>query len=391
MTESPLPGIGPDAPEPAYGTVAADEPGRRAGHRRAEKKRRSGCLPMLLVVVLFVAIVAWFARGAISDVRDMFAGPEDYAGPGTGEVIFVIDPGQTVSSIGAELEEQGVVASAEAFVDAAAADDRSTGIQAGTYLLKKEMKSSDVVAILVDPSQVVTTSIAIPEGFTVDQIVARLADKTEFGAKQFRKVLADPASIGLPDYAGGNPEGYLFPATYTFSPADKPKDMLAKMVARYEQALGDNNIEAIGASLGEGYTPEQIMTVASLVEAEGRGDDMPKIARAIYNRLELPSGGGTNGYLQIDAAVLYALKTRDVSKLVAPLSDVVDSPYNTYRYAGLPPGPVGSPGEAAIQAALNPAEGDWVYWITVDCAGTTMFSSTLSEHNQYDAVDAGEC
>lgn len=365
-------------------------PDTERGRRRAPK-RRSGGLRILLVVVVFCALVAWFARGAISDVRDMFAGPEDFDGPGSGEVMLVVDPGQSVSSMGAELEEIGVVASSEAFVDAAAANAQSTRIQPGTYLLREEMKASDVVDVLVDPANVVTTTVTVPEGFTVDQIVARLAEQTDFPARQFRQALAKPARIGLPAYAKGNPEGYLFPATYAFSPGDKPADMLKKMVERYQQALGDNDIEAVGSALGPGYTPEQIMTVASLVEAEGRGEDMPRIARAIYNRLELPSGGGTNGLLQIDASVLYALGTRDTSKLVAPLSDLTDSLYNTYRHPGLPPGPIGAPGEQAIQAALNPAEGDWVYWVTIDCEGTTRFSATLEEHNQYDAVNGAEC
>lgn len=371
--------------------ITSDPGDHDHGRRRGPRRRRSGCLPVLLVVVLFLAVVAWFARGAIADVRDLISGPEDYAGPGTGEVMVVIDPGQTVSSMGVELADLGVVASAEAFVDAAAADERSQSIQAGTYLLKEEMRAADAVAVLVDPANVVTTSVTIPEGFTVDQIVARLAAQTGFPERQFERALARPASIGLPSYARGNPEGYLFPATYTFSPADKPRDMLSEMIDRYEQALGDNDIQAVGASLGQGYTPEQIMTVASLVEAEGRGDDMPKIARAIYNRLELPAGGGTNGLLQIDASVLYALGTRDPSRLVAPLAELTDSPYNTYRHPGLPPGPIGSPGEQAIQAALHPAEGDWVYWVTVDCDGTTMFSSSLEEHNQHEPLDPATC
>lgn len=365
-------------------------PGRRRGTRR---RRGSGCLPILVVVVLFCVGAAWFARGAIADVKDMFTGPEDYAGPGEGEVMFVIDPGQSVGSMGVELEQLGVVASSQAFVDAAAEDKRSTSIQAGTYQLKKKMKSSDVVAILVDPKNVVTTTVTIPEGFTVDQIVARLAKQTKYSPKQFQAVLAKPASYGLPAYANGNPEGFLFPATYTFSPQDKPVDMLKKMTARYEQALGDNDIQAVGASLGPGYTPEQIMTVASLVESEGRGDDMPKIARAIYNRLELPNGGGTNGLLQIDASVLYALDSHDPRDLVQPLADLQGPrpDYNTYAHPGLPPGPIGSPGEEAIQAALHPAQGDWVYWITVDCAGHTVFSATLSEHQRQKAVDPSTC
>lgn len=361
------------------------------GHRAA-KKRRSGCLPILLVLVLFCAVLAWFARGAISDVKDMFAGPEDFPGPGSGQVTVVIDPGQSVRSMGEELEELGVVASAEAFVDAAGDNSDAQGIQAATYVMKEEMKASDAVTFLANPANAgAGETVTVPEGFTVDQIVSRLAETTGIPAREFKKALRSPKAIGLPAYAKGNPEGYLFPATYTFSPDDKAATILAKLVARFEQALGDNDIEATAAGLGPGYTAGQIMTVASLVEAEGRGDDMAKIARAIYNRLEKPGGGGTNGLLQIDAAVLYALGTRDTSKLVAPLADLTDSLYNTYLHPGLPPGPIGAPGERAIQAALNPAEGDWIYWVTVDCEGTTEFSTTLDEHNQYEPVNGAEC
>lgn len=362
------------------------------GHRRAAKKRRSGCLPILLVLVLFGAVLAFFARGAISDVKDMFAGPEDFPGPGSGEVTVVIDPGQSVRSMGEELEELGVVASADAFVDAASDNSDSQGIQAATYVMKEEMKASDAVTFLANPANAgAGETVTVPEGFTVAQIVSRLTETTGIPAREFKKALRSPKAIGLPAYAKGNPEGYLFPATYTFGPDDEAATILAKMVARFEQALGDNDIEATAAGLGPGYTPEQIMTVASLVEAEGRGDDMAKIARAIYNRLEKPGGGGTNGLLQIDAAVLYALGTRDTSKLVAPLADLTDSLYNTYRHPGLPPGPIGAPGEQAIQAALNPAEGDWIYWVTVDCEGTTEFSTTLDQHNQYEPVNGAEC
>ncbi|MBM9458815.1 endolytic transglycosylase MltG [Nocardioides sp. zg-536] len=389
--DSVLPGAR-DEHAPA-GAGAAAAPRHAARHRSAKpsRRRRSGCLPVLVVAVLFIVAVGWIGRGWVADVKDMLSGPEDYPGPGSGEVVLVIDPGQSVTSIGNELAELDVVASGEAFVDAAADNPKSTGIQAGSYVLKLKMKASDAVAYLIDPANVAVTQVTIPEGFTVDQIVARLEKATEFSAEEFRQVLEDPAAYDLPDYAQGNPEGYLFPATYAFTPADEPADMLAAMVARYERALGDNDIEKTGAALGPGYTPEQIMTVASLVEAEGRGDDMPKIARAIYNRLEKPNGGGTNGLLQIDAAVLYALGTRDTSKLRAPLADLTDSPYNTYRFPGLPPGPIGAPGEKAIQAALKPAEGDWIYWVTVDCQGTTKFSETLAEHNQYQAVNGDEC
>ena len=275
-------------------------PGTAAGgRRRAEKRRRGGCLPMLLVVVLFCGIVAWFARGAIADVKDMLAGPEDYAGPGSGEVTFVIDPGQSVSSMGAELEDLGVVKSSEAFVDAAAKNSRSTKIQAGTYLLKSRMKAADVVTILVDPSQIAQDTVTVPEGKRTSDIVKILAKKTDFKAKQFQAVLADPAALGLPPSAGGNPEGYLFPATYTITPSDTPQTILAAMVAKGQSVMTDLGLDAQAQALG--LTVHEVLTVASMLEFEAnRTEDYPKVARAIYNRLDKGMA------LQSDATVAYA-------------------------------------------------------------------------------------
>ncbi|GAA4099306.1 endolytic transglycosylase MltG [Nocardioides kongjuensis] len=350
-------------------------PGTAAGgRRRAEKRRRGGCLPMLLVVVLFCGIVAWFARGAIADVKDMFAGPEDYAGPGSGEVTFVIDPGQSVSSMGAELEDLGVVKSSEAFVDAAAKNSRSTKIQAGTYLLKSRMKAADVVTILVDPSQIAQDTVTVPEGKRTSDIVKILAKKTDFKAKQFQAVLADPAALGLPPSAGGNPEGYLFPATYTITPSDTPQTILAAMVAKGQSVMTDLGLDAQAQALG--LTAHEVLTVASMLEFEAnRTEDYPKVARAIYNRLDKGMA------LQSDATVAYANGLSGEVWTTSAQRDI-DSPYNTYAHTGLPPGPIGNPGQATIDAALHPADGPWLYWVVVNLkTGETVFSTTLAEHN----------
>ncbi|TNM39509.1 endolytic transglycosylase MltG [Nocardioides albidus] len=344
------------------------------GRRRAERSRRGGCLPMLLVIVLFCGIVAWFARGAIADVKDMLAGPEDFAGPGSGEVTFVIDPGQSVASMGAELEDLGVVASSDAFVDAAAKDDRSTKIQAGTYLLKNKMKAADVVAILVDPSKIAQDTVTIPEGKRTSDVVKILAKGTDFKAKEFQAVLADPAALGLPASAGGNPEGYLFPATYTITPADTPQTILAAMVAKGESVMADLDLDAAAQKVG--LSAHEVLTVASMLEFEAsRNEDFPKVARAIYNRLDQGMA------LQSDATVAFANGLSGEVWTTADQRDI-DSPYNTYANEGLPPGPIGNPGEATIDAALHPVDGPWLYWVVVDLkTGETVFSSTLAEHN----------
>ncbi len=345
-----------------------------SGRRRAEKRRRGGCLPILLVLVIFCALVAWFARGAISDVKDMLAGPADFAGPGSGEVTFVIDPGQSVGSMGDELKGLGVVASRDAFVDAAAKDSRSTKIQAGTFILKKKMKAADVVAILVDPSKMSRNNVTIPEGKRVDDIVKILAKKTDFSAKEFKAVLADTAALDLPASAGGNPEGYLFPATYSITPSDTPQTIIAAMVAKGKAVMADLDLDNQARTVG--LTAHEVLTVASMLEFEAsRAEDFPKVARAIYNRLD------KGMRLQSDATVAYA---NGLSGEVWTTSAqrAVDSPYNTYVNAGLPPGPIGNPGKATIDAALHPADGPWLYWVVVNLkTGETVFSTTLAEHN----------
>ena len=205
------------------------------------------------------------------------------------------------------------------------------------------MKASDVVAILVDPDKIVTTNVTIPEGLRVKDIVALLVEKTGFPKADFDKALQDPKALGLPAYAEGNPEGYLFPATYDFGPDEKPADMLHDMVVRWQQAATENDLEAGAEALG--YSPQEIMTIASLIEAEGRGKYRVKIARVIYNRLEIDPNPAA-GLLQIDASVNYALDRVGSSVITdADKDSVVDSPYNTYTQKGLPPAPIEAPGD----------------------------------------------
>ena len=356
----------------------------RAGGRR-KRRRVSGCIPVLLVLAVVGGLLYFGVQWGRGFIEEQFGDPEDYAGPGTGSVTFEVRQGDTIGDMGRNLEEAGVVASVEAFTDAASEDPDAIGIQAGFYQLRTEMKAADVLDILTDPSQILTTQVAVPEGLRVVDIVDRLVENTDFKRAQFVKALDNPARLGLPDYAGGNPEGYLFPATYAFGPDATPTTMLQAMVDRWKQAAEQADLE--GAAQRLGYTPHELMTVASLVEAEGRGDDMPKVARVIYNRLENPGTAGTTGLLQIDAAVNYALGREPIARLTtAEIQSVADSPYNTYTQEGLPPGPIEAPGDAAIAAAASPAAGDWYYYVTVNLeTGETKFAETPEEFAEYRA------
>lgn len=350
------------------------------GGRRAERQRRRGpgCLIAFVILAVLAGAGYWGATNGIDRIKDQFSSAEDYSGAGNGTLVsFEVKPGDTVAEMGRGLKAAGVVASVEAFMEAARNNPRSNSIQAGFYAMQEEMSSEAAVAILVDPSNIVTTNVVIPEGFSVQQIVARLAKNTDYSKAEFVKALEDP-ELGLPDGAGGNPEGYLFPATYQFGPNATPVDMLRAMVVRWEQVAQDADLEAKAEALG--YSVHEIMTIASLIEAEGRGSYRPQIARVIYNRLEIEPNPAA-GYLQIDAAVNYALDKPGPARLTqAEIDSVADSPYNTYTQKGLPPGPIEAPGADAIQAALNPAEGPWFFYVTVNLAtGETKFTESYNE------------
>lgn len=365
-----------DAPEePLFG---AEDHGRR--------KRRGcalpGCLAVLVALALIVGAGYFALSQGLDSLMNRFGSPEDYPGPGSGQVLVEVHEGDLGSDIGSTLKSKGVVKSVQAFTDALKAHPDES-IQVGFYEMVKQMKAADAAELMLDPANQIKDTVTVPEGLRVADIVDILAKKTKFKARDFEKVLDHPGPLGLPAQAQGNPEGYLFPATYAFPPDSTPTSMLKDMVDRWKQAASDTDLKNASAALG--YTPTQIMIIASLVQAEGRGEDMNKVARVIYNRLEGPGDQqGTNGRLQIDATVNYALDRTGVVAVSTDETQNTDSPYNTYLYAGLPPTPIEAPGQDAIEAALHPADGDWYYYVTVNLAtGETKFAHTYDEFLGY--------
>ena len=361
--------------EPTDDTVVPVEGGRR------RKKRRSipGCLAVLVAMAVLVGGFYVGVTKGVEFLRDQFADPEDYPGPGKGKVTFQVEEGDTLSAMGRGLKEIGVVASVQAFIDAANGDPDASGIQVGYYQMKKQMAAEDALDVLIDPQNILKNTVTVPEGLRVVDIVAVLAKNTDFSRAQYEKVLAQPGRLGLPRYAGGDPEGYLFPSTYDLPPDATPRSIIVSMVDRWQQAADEAGLEERAEALG--YTPHELMTVASLVESEaGRQEDRGKVARVIYNRL---TGDETNGLLQIDATVNFAA---DQSLGAVPTEEdlQIDSPYNTYLNPGLPPGPIEAPGDAAIEAAANPTDGPWYYYVTVNLrTGETKFAETYDEFLTY--------
>lgn len=355
--------------------VFASEPGSRRG-----EKRRSlvGCLAMLVVLALIVGAGAWLVMAGIGKAKGLFSGPGDYSGTGSGSVTIEVKEGDTAAAIGRTLKAAGVVKSVDAFVDAANADERAKGIQVGFYELAKEMSARSALEVLVDPGNLIRAEVTVREGLTVEQTLAVLAKNTDFSVKQYKKVLAKPGRLGLPDYAQGKPEGFLFPATYQVPPNATAASVIKAMVKRFNRASSDLSLPDRAAELG--YTPEEIVTIASIIEREvRRAKDLPGVAEVIDNRLSgrCPE---TAGLLQMDSTVHFAAGANDSVFTSDEMRDI-DSPYNTYKVPGLPPGPIASPGEAALEAALSPSSDGYCYFVAVNLeTGETAFAKTGSEH-----------
>jgi UPF0755 protein len=327
---------------------------------------------LIALAVLLGAAYAVYSIG-FTALKERFGPPPDYAGSGSGSVVIQVHHGDSAATIAGTLVAKGVVKSTRAFTDAADSNPASRGIQVGFYKMHHKMSAQSALNILVHPSNMMHNTVTFPEGWTAKQIVAQLAAKTRFSAADFKQVLRRPDSIGLPSYAKGNPEGYLFPATYEIAPNATPRSILQMMVDRFDQASGDLGLEQKSRRLG--YSPHDVVTVASLVQAEARfGKDFPKVARVIYNRLH------KSMKLQFDSTVHYAVG-KNGSVGTSASDRAVSSPYNTYKHTGLPPTPIAAPGAQALKAALNPAHGSWLYFVTTNPdTGVTKFATTYKEH-----------
>ena len=363
------------ADDQAFAHTALDE---HDHEERPERRRRrgQGCLPVLVALVVMAVLLVLGGRWAVNQIGSHFGSAADYPGPGTGSVVFQVKSGATSTQIGRDLKAAGVVESVEAFTSAAGQNDKSRNIQVGFYQLKKQMKAADALDVLVDPHNLMQARVVVPEGARVRSIVKTIVAQTHISKQSVTKALANPASIGLPAEAKGDPEGYLFPATYSVPPGTTAVQLLSQMVDKTVENEKLLDLKAKAAKLG--YTPQQILTVASIIEYEAnRSQDYPKVARVLYNRLHkgLP--------LQLDSTVAYVSgRSGDVWTTDAERSN--SSAYNTYAHTGLPPGPIGSPGNATLQAALNPAAGSWLYFLPDFQHGTTLFYDKDGPQRQAD-------
>jgi UPF0755 protein len=355
---------GPPAPPP------------RLRHRRSRGKALAAVLIALIAIgVIGISSTVGFTRV----VHHFTENTADFSGPAGPEKDIKVIPGASLRTIGRLLSEAGVVKSQGAFVNAARKNSRSTSIAPGSYKMAEHLSGTDAVNRLLDPQYRILAHVVVPEGRTSKEIIALLVQQTGIGADKFDAALKDPTGYGLPEWAknpdGHKSEGFLFPATYDFEPEATATTVLQAFTKRFKQAA---NATAITTKPGpQGLSPFQVLTVASMVQAEAkRPEDMPKVAQVIYNRL------AKHMALQLDTTVLYANGgIRAIT--TTPAQRAIDSPYNTYKVTGLPPGPINNPGEAAINAALNPAAGPWLFFVAINPqTGETRFAVTAAEHAQ---------
>ena len=321
---------------------------------------------VLLMILACLAGLIWVGFSVLRGTTTT----SDYVGAGTSEVVVVVERGDSLRVIAEKLRTADVVMSVESFLAAVNSDERASSIGPGKYIMRDQMSGALALALMLDPTSRELNQMVLPEGLTLNETVAIASRTTGLAKANFKDALKAPGELDLPAYAEDRPEGFLFPATYDLSGDETASDVLRVLINRFSQTSADVGLEDRAATVGR--TPYEVLTIASLLQAEGLPNDFAKVARVIYNRLDADMP------LQLDSTVSYALGINDILLNAEQLA--TDSPYNTYMNAGLPPTPINSPGEAAIEAALAPASGEWLYFVTVDPeAGVTKFTKSYEK------------
>lgn len=350
---------------PSHGEREA-RPARREGsepsrHPRKKKRRSAGrtaALVLLYVTVVIgmsvlLACIGWIAAG------DVLALNKEYK-----EITFTVSPEEKFDDVADRLKEEGIIEYKALFNLFASVTHKKDKLSPGTYTLNTDMDYRALLAGMqsnsANRSQV---KIAIPEGYNIDQIFALLSEKGVASVEDLREAAADHdyafsflQDIPLGDYH--RLEGYLMPDTYTFYTPHDPVLALNKLLVYFDSQVGDSLRAQVEQS---GYSLREILTIASLIEREATSEDRTEVSAVIHNRLK-NQDGGTQGFLQIDATLFYI----NGGKEPTAADRAIDSPYNTYMYKGLPPGPIANPGMESIVAALNPADSKNYYYALGD-------------------------
>ena len=288
---------------------------------------------------------------------------------------IVIEPGDSLTAVGQRLVDAGVLLSVSSFIAGAALEEQSTTIGPGVYNLTAGLTPAEAVRALLDPASK-EPPLVVREGLRLTEVLALIAANTGISEDDLAAAAGDAGQFDLPAWVPDRLDGVLFPASYPVFSQMTSTEVLGAMVDRFNIAANETELEAGSKRLQ--VTPYEVLTVASLVEAEAAPKDFRKVARVIYNRL------AAGQRLELDSTINFALGTSTL--IVTEDMLATDSAYNTYRNAGLPPTPINSPGQAAIEAALKPAKGDWLYFVTVNPAERiTRFTASYERFLEYKA------
>jgi UPF0755 protein len=328
--------------------------------------RRRRVLFGSLAMLVSVGLLAGIATLASDSIRDFISKFQiaDYSGEPGPDTVIVIEAGDDGAAVARKMVDADIILSFDAIYRDMLTTDFT--IYPGTYTFPTKLSGQRALEILIEGKNRVVVQTTIPEGFRIREIVPQLAADLNLEAKDIETAIA-AIQTRLPDDAL-NAEGYLFPATYTFDPGVTAQTVIDTMVDRTEAELAQYDI-ALKDSL-------ELMSLAALIQVEAKlSEDFFKVSRVFQNRLKIDM------LLQSDATVSYGTGGTTVTTTDAQRAD--RNPYNTYVYKGLPAGPISNPGELAIEAALRPADGEWLFFVTVNLkTGETKFSETVAEHDK---------
>ena len=354
-----------------------EEPERRPAPQRRRRNKRSPLSNSMLYIVMVCAVSIVLAAVGWSLANDMLALNKDKV-----TATIVVDDENDFGSVVDQLKDNDIIKYKGLFRLFSALSGGSDKIAQGSYLVDTDMDYRAILNSLGSGSSSrVEVSVTIQAGLTVRQIFELLEKEGVSTVEKLNDMAAnhDYAFSFLEDIPLGDPnrlEGYLFPDTYNFYMGEDPKYVINKMLVNFDSKVDDSMRQKIA---DKGYTIQELLTVASMIEKETDGTDRTTIASVIYNRLNNP-GAGTAGYLQVDATIQYVLPEGEI--VSEEDYQTVNSPYNTYLNKGLPPGPIANPGLESIMAALNPESTNYYYYALGD-DGVHHFFTSYSEHQAF--------
>ncbi|GAA3006631.1 endolytic transglycosylase MltG [Actinokineospora diospyrosa] len=366
--------------------------------RKPRRDRRRVKLAVFgLVVLAIIGGGVWFGLRTLAGIGDY----DDFAGAGETDIVVEVKGGDSTGVIANRLKDDGVVASARAFTEAAESESKVRSIQPGYYVMRTKVSGADAVAKIVNPASRVG-NLQIKAGTQFDDVTnganvtlgvysllskascAQLNGKsTCVPVEELRKVVetADLTTLGVPDWAvpdaSKSPEpkrkleGLIMPDVYEVRPGSTAEDLWKKLIADSSARLQSIGMPALADATG--FTPYQMLVMGSLVQREAIAADFSKVSRVTYNRL------AKTMKLEYDSTVNYVLDRPAIR--TKPEDRAKSGPYNTYANTGLPPTPIAAVSREALEAAAKPADGTWVFFVRCQKDGTSCFANTLDEHN----------